>query len=33
MEFIKNNDKVNSEILNFCWYDDGLSILKEYDSI
>lgn len=33
MEFIKNNDKVNSEILNFCWYDDGLSILKECDSI
>ena len=33
MEFIKNNDMVNSEILNFCWHEAGLSILKEYDSI
>ena len=31
--FIKNNDMVNSEILNFCWHEAGLSILKEYDSI
>ena len=33
IEFIKNNDMVNSEILNFCWHEAGLSILKEYDSI
>ena len=33
MKFIKNNDMVNSEILNFCWHEAGLSILKEYDSI
>lgn len=33
MKFIKNNDMVNSDILNFCWHEAGLSILKEYDSI